>query len=202
MVNEAMQWMTIEATSKENYYSKRSDNYFQSKHMGTTNKLVQKALQKRMHSSRQPEAAIFTIIQWVKMGWEPIDPAIITKSFKNCSISNALDGWTAWQIRHRRRRLDVWWHMNKYNRCLVKRVMMIINIGDNLLILARLICGFDSRRLTGPRNRCVLYAGATYMRIYMVVDVTNFHINSSEVYPMFGQCIAKCHVTYPYTLRG
>jgi len=28
--------------------------------MGTTNKLLQTALQKRMHSSRQPEAAVVT----------------------------------------------------------------------------------------------------------------------------------------------
>jgi len=32
------------------------------------------------------------VTQWVKMTWESINPAIITKSFKNCSISNDLDG--------------------------------------------------------------------------------------------------------------
>ena len=52
--------MTIEATSKENDYSKQCVNYFQSWHMGTTNKLLQTALQKRTHSSRQPEAAVVT----------------------------------------------------------------------------------------------------------------------------------------------
>ena len=52
--------MTIEATSKENDYSKQCVNYFQSWHMGTTNKLLQTALRKRTHSSRQPEAAVVT----------------------------------------------------------------------------------------------------------------------------------------------
>jgi len=52
MVNEAMQRMIIEATSKENDYSKHCANYFQSWHMGTTNKQLQTALWKRMHSSR------------------------------------------------------------------------------------------------------------------------------------------------------
>ena len=60
MVNEATQRMTIEATSKENDYSKHSVNYFQSWHMGTTNKLLQTALRKRTHSSKQPEAAVVT----------------------------------------------------------------------------------------------------------------------------------------------
>jgi len=60
MVNEARQRMTIEATSKENDYSKQCVNYFQSWHMGTTNKLLQTALQKRTHSNRQPEAVIVT----------------------------------------------------------------------------------------------------------------------------------------------
>jgi len=58
--NEAMQRMIIEATSKENDYSKHCVNYFQRWHMGTTNKLLQTALWKRMHSSRQPEAAFVT----------------------------------------------------------------------------------------------------------------------------------------------
>jgi len=38
--------MTIEYTSKENVYSKHSVNYFQSWHMGTTDKLLQTAVQK------------------------------------------------------------------------------------------------------------------------------------------------------------
>jgi len=59
-VNEAMQRMTIEATSKENDYSKHTVNYFQSWHVGTTNKLPQTTLQNRTHSSRQAEAAIVT----------------------------------------------------------------------------------------------------------------------------------------------
>jgi len=32
------------------------------------------------------------ITQWVKTAWDSIDPAIISKSFKKCSISNDLDG--------------------------------------------------------------------------------------------------------------
>ena len=60
MVIEAIQRMTIEATSKENNYSKQCVNYFQSWHMGTTNKLLQTALRKRMHSSRESEAAVVT----------------------------------------------------------------------------------------------------------------------------------------------
>ena len=37
-------------------------------------------------------------------------------------------GWTAWQIWHwlgRRRWRRVWWHMNRYNRCSMKIVMMM-----------------------------------------------------------------------------
>jgi len=59
-INEATQRMTIEATSKEFFYSKQCDNYFQSWHMRTTNKLLQTALLKRTHSSRPPETAIVT----------------------------------------------------------------------------------------------------------------------------------------------
>jgi len=55
MANEATQRMTTEATSKENDYSKQCVNYFQSWHMGTTNKLLQTALRKGMHSSSQSE---------------------------------------------------------------------------------------------------------------------------------------------------
>jgi len=58
--NEATQRMTLEATSKENDYSKQCVNYFQRWHMGTTNKLLQTALRKRTHSNRQPEMAIVT----------------------------------------------------------------------------------------------------------------------------------------------
>jgi len=50
--------MTIEATSKENDYSKQCVNYFQSWHMGTTNKLLQTAWWKQTHSSKQPEVGL------------------------------------------------------------------------------------------------------------------------------------------------
>ena len=63
--NEATQRMTIEATSKENDYSKQCVNYFQSWHMGTTNKLLQTALRKRTHSTRQPESAVVAYRQMV-----------------------------------------------------------------------------------------------------------------------------------------
>jgi len=52
--------MTLESTSKENDYSKQRVNYFQSWHMRTTNKPLRTTLRKRMHSSRQPEAAVVT----------------------------------------------------------------------------------------------------------------------------------------------
>ena len=46
--------------------------------MSTTNKIIQTALP--------------VITQWVKTAWDSIDPAIIYKCFKKCSISNDLDG--------------------------------------------------------------------------------------------------------------
>ena len=32
------------------------------------------------------------MLSWLQKAWDSIDPAIISKSFKNCSISNDLDG--------------------------------------------------------------------------------------------------------------
>ena len=52
--------IVIEATSKGNDYSNQCINYVQSWHMGTTNKLLQTALPKQLHSSRQPEVAVVT----------------------------------------------------------------------------------------------------------------------------------------------
>jgi len=63
--NEATQRMTIEATSKKKDYSKQCVNYFQSRHMGTTNKLLQTELPKQRHSSRQPEATVVAYRQTV-----------------------------------------------------------------------------------------------------------------------------------------
>ena len=60
-----MQRMTIEATSKENNYREQCVNYFQSWHMGNTNKLLQTALTKWTHSSRQPEVAVVTYLHTV-----------------------------------------------------------------------------------------------------------------------------------------
>jgi len=73
MVNEAIQRMTIEATSKENDYSKHCVNYFQGCHMGTTNKLFQTALRKQKHSTaavllKRPLLPIVT--QWMKTAWD------------------------------------------------------------------------------------------------------------------------------------
>ena len=36
--------------------------------------------------------ALATVTEWVKTAWDAIDPAIIVKSFKKCSISNRMDG--------------------------------------------------------------------------------------------------------------
>jgi len=44
--------MTIEATSKENDYRKQCVNYFQSWHMGTTNKQLQNSI-KEMNAQQQ-----------------------------------------------------------------------------------------------------------------------------------------------------
>ena len=54
--------MMIEATSKENDYSRQCVTYFQNWHMGSNNKLLQTALRKQMYSSRQPEAAVVTYL--------------------------------------------------------------------------------------------------------------------------------------------
>jgi len=81
--------MTLEATSKENDYR----NYFQSWHMGTTNKLLQTTLRKRTHTSRKPEEVIITYHHTVgEDGLGFYQTAIITKSFRSASISNDLDG--------------------------------------------------------------------------------------------------------------
>ena len=52
----------LEAKSKENDYSKQGVNYFQSWHMGTTNKLLKTSLQKQMHSSNRQTEAVVTYL--------------------------------------------------------------------------------------------------------------------------------------------
>jgi len=47
---------------------------------------------KRTAAGNLKRALLPIITQWVKTAWDYIDPAIITKSFKKCSISNDLDG--------------------------------------------------------------------------------------------------------------
>ena len=86
--------MTIEATSKETYYSKRCVNYFQSWYTGTTNKLLQKAI---METNTQQQATWSGCCYLLShSGWKlpgiKSTPAIITKLFKRYSISNDLDG--------------------------------------------------------------------------------------------------------------
>ena len=85
MVNEAMQRTTIEATSKENDYNKQCVNYFQSWHMGTTNKLglPQTLLRKRTHSSSQTEVAVITYHHTVSengLGLNRPPPSLSNKS--------------------------------------------------------------------------------------------------------------------------
>jgi len=62
----------------------------------TSNKLLQTALRKWMHSSSQLEAAIFTYHHTVGVNGlglnRPCHQQAPTKSFKKCSISNDLDG--------------------------------------------------------------------------------------------------------------
>jgi hypothetical protein len=38
------------------------------------------------------KAELTTICTWVKEAWEELNPEIIVKAFKKCTISNALDG--------------------------------------------------------------------------------------------------------------
>ena len=80
-----------------------------------------------------------------------------------------------------------WWHMNRHNRYSVK---MIIVVAENMLILMRLICGFDSRGLIGPRNRCVLYMGVTYTRPYKAVYISGkkINFNKKNVFHLFCAC--------------
>ena len=92
-INHTTQRTTIETTSKESDYSKQCVKYCQSWHLGMTNKLIQKALRKRTHSSRQSEVAVLTYRHSVVENGLGLNlPAIVTKSFKKCSISYDLDG--------------------------------------------------------------------------------------------------------------
>jgi len=133
--------MTIEATSKENDYSKQCVNFFQSWHMGTTNKLLQTALQNRTDSSRQPEATVNAIVTYRYTVGEnglglnrpqhyyQIIQVVLYQQWFRWHGRWYIVGWTAWQIWLRRRRWrDVWWHMNRYNRCSMK-IVMIMNFG-------------------------------------------------------------------------
>ena len=43
-------------------------------------------------SGRLKKPSITLWCQWIKEKWDEIDPAIIIKAFKKCSISNALGG--------------------------------------------------------------------------------------------------------------
>ena len=61
--------MTIGVTSKENKYSKQYVNYFQSWHMGTTNKLLQTALWERTAADNLKWPLLPIVTQWVKTAW-------------------------------------------------------------------------------------------------------------------------------------
>ena len=82
--------MTIEATSKENTDGKHTlliapkvgtwellINYFK-KHYGN----------ERIAADNLKLPSLSIVREWVKTAWDSIDSAIITKSFKKCSISN------------------------------------------------------------------------------------------------------------------
>ena len=45
-----------------------------------------------MAGGRMRKAELTTICIWVKEAWEELNPEIIVKAFKKCTISNALDG--------------------------------------------------------------------------------------------------------------
>jgi len=135
-----MQRMTIEATSKENDYSKQCFNLFQRMHIGITNKLLQNVLWKRTHSSRQPEAAVVTHHHTVgenglglNRPWHyyQIMQEVFYQQWFRWHGRLYIVWLTAWQIWHWlqwRRRWHLWWHMNRYNRYSLKIVMMM-NLG-------------------------------------------------------------------------
>ena len=113
--------------------------------MGTTNinKLLQKALWKWIHSSRQPEAAIVTY--WQIQHWLQQKRQQHVRWYDDTGIDTTYVQWWEWW----------WWIFGFW-----------INIADNLLILVSLIGGFNSRV-----DLLVLETGATYTRVYMVVPL-------------------------------
>jgi len=79
-VNEATQKVNIEAISKGK--PKLAHGHYFKKHYGN----------ERTAADNLKRLSLLIITQWMKMAWDSIDPAIIIKSFKKCSISNYLDG--------------------------------------------------------------------------------------------------------------
>ena len=65
---------------------KPSDNYFQSQHMGTTNKQHYGNERTAADNLKWPLLPIIT--QWMKTAWDYINPGIISISFKKYFISN------------------------------------------------------------------------------------------------------------------
>jgi len=113
--------------------------------MGTTNKLLQTALQKWTHSSRQPEVAVVTYCHTVG---------------ENGLGLNDLDGMeddVLWPEQYDKSDTDVtWWHTN---RCSVKGVMVIY--------FADFSVSYKQVWLQG--GLLVLKTGATYTQVYTVV---------------------------------
>ena len=97
---------------------------------------------------RQPEAAIVTCCHTVgKNGlgfYRPrhhyqIIQKVLYQQWFRWHRRWCIVGWTAWRSWHwlgQRRQWDVWWHTNGYNRCSLKRVMMMNFFGGVLINIA------------------------------------------------------------------
>ena len=76
-----------------------------------------------------------------------------------------------------------WWHINTYNRCSMKKVM-VMNFG--VFSQYCILCvGSTPGGLISPKNRYVSYASATYMWVYMVINnihMYNFFLSSSYIH--------------------
>ena len=41
--------------------------------------------------TRKPE--LITIVHWIKVAWDELDPSIIRRGFKKCCLTNMMDGY-------------------------------------------------------------------------------------------------------------
>ena len=118
----------------------------------------------------------------MKMAWDQIDPAIITKSFKKCSISNDSDGTeddALWAEQYDKSNT----HSNEdgedmYNDIMthdqIQDMMNVFGFESILLILVHFISGVRLQGgFIGSKKRCILYTSATYRRVYMVTATIN-----------------------------